>query len=83
MNRLEEIRKKEWPSLMPAFSKTHVSKDDACWLVSKIERYRKALEEIDAIANDTYVNSEAPELNDCIDEMQRITQQTQKEGEDE
>ncbi|KKN30939.1 hypothetical protein LCGC14_0828900 [marine sediment metagenome] len=44
----------------------------------KIEQLRKALDEIDKEADDTYENSEVPELNDCIDRMQQIAKQELK-----
>ena len=44
------------------------------------ERLRKALDDIDEEAVNTYENSETPELNDCIDKMQQIAIQARKES---
>ena len=69
MDRLVDIKKKY-----------RVPNEIIGWMILEIEQLRKALDDIDEEAINTYENSEAPELNDCIDRMQQIAIQVRKES---
>ena len=69
MDRLIDIKKKY-----------RVPNEIIGWMILEIEQLRKALDDIDEEAVNTYENSETPELNDCIDRMQQIAIQARKES---
>ena len=69
MDRLEEIRKKDWQlnnHIFPVHSNKQLCKRDIVWLISEIERLGKALEKIvereKYISDDEYLPSTAGEI---------------------